>query len=698
MKELLDNLKTNFLEKLPPRISETLKESIEQSERNEFAPSLQSLSESILVLIRDEYYKPSGLVWNEGMGAVEMIRELRKAGKDLGKSETDSILRIQEKAKLDDTDSVVLESCFQGAVEVLESYLREKGNRVQKKVEATERKSPGAYILEELEELLLESDTEEKIRAHFPKIEEIYRDFPYDKNVRKIYFQFLSLVDSERAKREILGYLEGGEVTIHLGAVCISLLAEMGFLYDAKKKLGWYEEEYAGEMDGKVAKLSVFLHAYLKEGREADRQRAESVLEIVGQNRDPYYSYMDNCFYIFSERETAIRQNSEGLYLFLENQFRVKAVQSKEKKKVEGESKEQEKQETAKMSEGMNETVLPEVERSSTVIHEKQETSGVESQNEIPKEGEKDESRKAFADSRKLTIYGMAIGLFFLIGAYFIFKGKTLEKTFTNSIGIEFALIASGSFLMGCSDGDDNCLDSEEPQHKVTISNSFYMGKYEVTQGQWKRVMGNNPSYFQNCGEDCPVEQVSWDDVQEFIFKLCVMEKLSPCKYRLPTEAEWEYAARAGTTTELYNGKLESKGYFESENLDRIGWFAGNAKVTYDGGFYIRAVAQNNGWEFYSEAPHLFVGTQVVGKKEPNAWGLYDMIGNVWEWNEDWYDSGYYERGEAVDPRGPSSGSNRVSRGGSWYNSDRLCRTSLRDYYTPDVRYDNLGFRLARTP
>jgi formylglycine-generating enzyme required for sulfatase activity len=280
----------------------------------------------------------------------------------------------------------------------------------------------------------------------------------------------------------------------------------------------------------------------------------------------------------------------------------------------------------------------------------------------------------------KTTIIGIVVGLVIvLLGGYFLMsKMGQPDKNRTNSIGIEFALIPSGSFQMGCSDGDVDCQDDEKPQHKVTISNSFYMGKYEVTQGQWKRVMGNNPSYFQNCGENCPVEQVSWNDVQDFIKKLCELEKVNPCKYRLPTEAEWEYAARAGATTELYNGKLENNGFFESKNLDRIGWFAGNAKATYGGGYSIRDLGKIDGLEFYKDAPHQFVGTQVVGKKEPNAWGLYDMIGNVWEWNEDWYVEKYYDKTPLLDPKGADKGEFRSLRGGSWNDVARFSRLSIR--------------------
>ncbi len=628
MKDLLDNLKTNFLEKLPPRISETLKESIEQSERNEFSQSLQSLSESILVLIRDEYYKPSGLVWNEGMGAVEMIRELRKAGKDLGKSETDAILRIQEKAKLDDTDSVVLESCIQGAVEVLESYLREKGNRVQKKVEATERKSPGRFLLRELDTLLVESDTEEKIKDHFGKIEEIYRDFPYDKDVRKIYYLFLSHVDRERAKREILGYLEGGDVTIHLGAVAISLLAEMGFFYDAKKKLGWYDEEYTGEVDGKYAELLVYLFSYLKDGRKGDRQIVEDLSDMIGQRKEPYYNYIENCFMIFSERGESIPHKSEGLYLYKEKQFNEKLIQSKEDRLAEEELQELQKKESAKKS-----------EEASKSIQKKVESKTVE---KIQIEENKPEASET-----------------------------KLEKTFTNSIGMEFILIPAGEFLMGAVPQDQDANEDEKPQHKVRITKPFYLGKYPVTQEEWQKVMGNNPSRFKELTEGLifkkvvqvnlknPVETVSWNDCQEFIKVLNLKEKM---KYRLPTEAEWEYAARGG-------GLVDSQTiYTFGDDRDKIGdyaWYGANSSET-----------------------------RPVGQKKPNSIGLYEMMGNVWEWCEDWFSEDYYGKSEIIDPKGPNNGEKKVVRGGSWYSNARACRVSYRNGSAPDFEYYSIGFRL----
>jgi formylglycine-generating enzyme required for sulfatase activity len=280
-----------------------------------------------------------------------------------------------------------------------------------------------------------------------------------------------------------------------------------------------------------------------------------------------------------------------------------------------------------------------------------------------------------------------------LLGGYFILnqerqpeKDRQLEQT-RNSIGMEFVLIPSGSFMMGCSE----CGDAEKPQHKVSITNSFYIGKYEVTQGQWKRVIGNNPSYFQNCGNDCPVEQVSWNDAQEFIKKLCELERMSPCKYRLPTEAEWEYAARAGSKSRIYTGDLKELGANNSPELDGIAWYGGNSGVSYGGGIDCSEWSDKQ----YNSSE---CGAHPVGQKKPNAWGLYDMIGNVYEWNEDWYDDGYYGKGDAVDPRGPSSGSYRVSRGGSWNYYDRYFRSSVRLNYNPDFRYDNLGFRLLLLP
>ncbi len=229
--------------------------------------------------------------------------------------------------------------------------------------------------------------------------------------------------------------------------------------------------------------------------------------------------------------------------------------------------------------------------------------------------------------------------------------------TTTEDLGMTFVSLTGGTFVMGCSYGDNDCDNSESPQHSVKIS-PFKISAYEVTQGQWEAVMGENPSISDDCGDDCPVEYVSWDDVQDFIDEF---NSQTGKNYRLPTEAEWEYAARAGTTTKYYCGD-------DASCLDDIAWYDDNSGDT----------------------------THPVGQKEPNAWGLYDMSGNVYEWVSDWYDHGYYEISPSTDPQGPSSGSYRVFRGGSWYKDARLCRSASRFKNSPGNSVIGLGFRLAQ--
>lgn len=218
----------------------------------------------------------------------------------------------------------------------------------------------------------------------------------------------------------------------------------------------------------------------------------------------------------------------------------------------------------------------------------------------------------------------------------------------------DFVLIQPGSFLMGSEDGGDG----ERPQHAVTITQQFYMQRTPVTQMQWRAVMGTNPSEFRDCGDTCPVEQVGWDDAQDFIQRL---NELYPGRnYRLPTEAEWEYAARAGATG-AFGG---------TEIVDEMGWYRGNS----DG------------------------QTHPVALKRPNAWGLYDMLGNVWEWVEDRY--GPYTAGHKVDPIGAASGATRVLRGGSWSSAPENVRATNRDQGLPTLGYQGygVGFRLVRSP
>lgn len=227
-------------------------------------------------------------------------------------------------------------------------------------------------------------------------------------------------------------------------------------------------------------------------------------------------------------------------------------------------------------------------------------------------------------------------------------------ETLTNSIAMRFVLIPNGTFMMGSQSSEPGRC-SNEKQHRVTINRSFYLQATEVTQGQWKKIMRNNPSCFK--GDNRPVEQVSGDDAKEFIRRLNKKEGTN--KYRLPTEAEWEYACRAGSNTRFCFGNSDN-------GLGEYAWYSDNSS---------------------SE-------THPVAQKKPNVWGLYDMHGNVWEWCQDQY-CWDYPSGHVTDPEGPSSGSNRVYRGGSCFNSVRFCRAAYRNYYSPGNRNDYLGFRLA---
>ena len=250
--------------------------------------------------------------------------------------------------------------------------------------------------------------------------------------------------------------------------------------------------------------------------------------------------------------------------------------------------------------------------------------------------------------------------------------------------GMEFVWIPPGVFRMGAA--SQHADDNERPVTRVRITRGVWLGKYEVTQGQWESVMGSNPSRYRNCGTNCPVETVSWNDVQEFVRKF--NRKSGERRYRLPTEAEWEYAARGGTNTDTYAGDLRIRGKYDAPLLARISWYGGNSGVNYAGGY------DCSGWE-KTQYGSSRCGPHPVGRKAPNEFGLHDMLGGVWEWVGDWY--GNYPGRTVTDPVGPNSGSARVIRGGSWGSEARHCRSGYRYGHSPVRRYGILGFRLLRT-
>lgn len=230
-----------------------------------------------------------------------------------------------------------------------------------------------------------------------------------------------------------------------------------------------------------------------------------------------------------------------------------------------------------------------------------------------------------------------------------------------NSIGMDFVLIPAGEFVMGEATRAEcttcNAREDETPRHAVTLSRSFYISTHEVTQKEFMAIMKDNPSRF--TGSNRPVDSVTWNEAKLFAEGLNALEKTKA--YRLPTEAEWEYAARAGATTAYHFGDNDRQ-------LTDYAWTGANSgDKTHD-----------------------------VMKKEPNPWGLYDMYGNVYEWCEDWYGKTFYRMSPKTDPQGPAKGVGKVKRGGSKDRSARSCRSSAREYADPGTRSDNTGFRIIK--
>lgn len=229
-----------------------------------------------------------------------------------------------------------------------------------------------------------------------------------------------------------------------------------------------------------------------------------------------------------------------------------------------------------------------------------------------------------------------------------------VSKELLDSIQNNMVWITGGKFIMGNDAGEAD----ERPAYEVTVD-GYAINKYPVTQRQWVAIMGSNPSEFAGC-DQCPVDKVTWDDAQRFIE---ILNELTGKKYALPSEAEWEYAAKGGKNWKQFR-------YSGSDDIDEVGWYAGNS----------------------GRKPHP------VGEKMPNSIGLYDMSGNVWEWCQDWYNKFYYEQNEDNNPVGPASGSGKVRRGGSWFTQAANCKTTTRNNVKQDYADDIGGFRLVQYP
>jgi formylglycine-generating enzyme required for sulfatase activity len=244
--------------------------------------------------------------------------------------------------------------------------------------------------------------------------------------------------------------------------------------------------------------------------------------------------------------------------------------------------------------------------------------------------------------------------------------------------------VPPGRFVMGSPEGEAGRYDNEQ-QHVVVLRRGFWLADTPCTQGLWQAVMGSNPSRF--VSPDRPVEHVSWDDCQAFLKEL--NDRVRGLGARLPAEAEWEHACRGGTTTATWAADLDIRGAHNAPVLDAIAWYSGNSGV----GFELDNGVNSGGWRG-KQYPHTRAGTQPVGRKLPNPLGLYDMLGNVFEWCEDWY--GPYDVVSVVDPSGPSTGSARMMRGGSWYSYVKSVRAAYRNAVAPGHCDAFLGFRLAR--
>ncbi|MEM9293233.1 MAG: formylglycine-generating enzyme family protein [Acidobacteriota bacterium] len=248
--------------------------------------------------------------------------------------------------------------------------------------------------------------------------------------------------------------------------------------------------------------------------------------------------------------------------------------------------------------------------------------------------------------------------------------------------------IKPGTFWMGSPEDEEGRWGDEGPRREVTLTKGFWLGQTPCTQALWTTVMETNPSRFVH--PERPVEQVSWEDCQEFLQRIA--ERVPGFHPRLPTEAEWEYACRAGTETSTYAGQLKILGAHNGPMLDKIAWYGGNSGVDFD----LKDGVNSSGWNG-KQFDHQMAGTRIVKRKSENSWGLYDMLGNVEEWCSDYW-SNAHDPNDKLDPAGPGEGSERVVRSGAWVSHARDVRAAYRSWYHPENRDNFLGFRLALDP
>ncbi len=296
---------------------------------------------------------------------------------------------------------------------------------------------------------------------------------------------------------------------------------------------------------------------------------------------------------------------------------------------------------------------------------------------------------------------------------------EELDAADTNSVLSlpVMVVIPAGTFVMGSPIGEPGQDASEElPQHSVTLTRAFEMQATEVLQSEWVELMGNNPSRFTGCGLDCPVEQVSWWDSIAYLNALSELAGYAPCYelqgcsgapgsglacgaviflgldcegYRLPTEAEWEYAARAGSDEAIYTGSVSVNGYCDAPELSEIAWFCGNSVASYEGAADCPA--------FPDLPSDGTCGSQAAAQKPATSWGVHDILGNVGEWTWDRFGETYYQVSPELDPIGAFSGNRQVARGCSWRNGAGDCRAAARGDFGPGATWDFLGFRPVRT-